>query len=241
MHLFRTNSFKATLLAVLTGAGLAHSTSAAESAGAPVALDRAPQSAAMADSVVTVDSLVKLENRLALTRSEEAAVAAGLSAPPAAKQSKSSGPVAPRMTVLSIYGVGDNLRANFTLDTDLYENVRAGAKAGSCVVRSIDERTVALASAGKKGGASVLCPTGRWTGLPTMQRFTEAADMRARVAMPSPSVPVPFSSAGQPSVALQQRASQPVVLTAPAPAISLIPRQTDAAIDERLDKPVETN
>lgn len=238
MHFFHSHSFKASLFVLLAGAGMAQSTWSAETAGAPVALDRAPQSTAMADSVVTVDSLVLMENRLARARAEEQAVQAGLAAPPVARASKSSGPVAPRMTVLSIYGIGDNLRANFTLDADLYENVRAGARVGACKVLAIDERTVRLTSAGKKGGASVLCPTGRWTGLPTMLRATkdEVSDAPPRAVLPSPAVPTPFSSVGQPTVSLQPRPGQLML-----PAAPLIPRQTEPTMDGRLDRPSEVN
>ncbi|WP_298706134.1 hypothetical protein [uncultured Variovorax sp.] len=240
MHILRFHSYKASALTVLACLGLAHSTLAAEPAGGSLALDRAPQSAAMADSVVTVDSLVKTENRLALARAEEQAVAAGLATPSSVKAPKASGPVAPRMTVLSIYGVGENLRANFTLDADLYENVRAGTKVGGCVVRSIQDRTVKLGAAGKKGGASLHCPSGEWTGLPGIQQMVETMkSARAGAAMPSPAVPMPFSSAGQPPGAFQQRPGQPMLQ--PAPAAPLIPRQTEAVTDARLDQPSGTN
>jgi hypothetical protein len=195
-------------------------------------LEKAPQSAAMADSVITVDTLVRGENQQALARAREQAIASGLVEVP--KPATAAGPQAARLSVLSIYGVDRDLRANLYFNGETYERVRVGSPIGGCVVSSIGPRTVALAPAkgrkidpSQRGSAS--CPKAVWSGtLPPELAAMATGAFQASVAsqarngsMPSPAIPAPFGA-------------RPAAAPAAASS-SLIPRQTEPVRDPRLE------
>lgn len=198
----------------------------------PSSLEKAPQSAAMVDSVITVDALIRTENQLALARAREQAIASGLIEAPKAVAPAS--PQVPRLSIISIFGIDGDLRANLYFNEEAYERVRKGSPIGNCVVGSIGPRTVALMPAkGRHTGSSssASCPKAVWTGTPPPELMSRAASAiqaslanqanQARGAtMPSPVVPTPF---GGHSAA------------APAQPASLIPRQTEPVRDPRLE------
>lgn len=229
---------------------------AAQASDGLVALDRAPQTPAMRDSVVTVDSLITSENRLALVRSKEQSIASGLTQP-APTVSAPAGPPPGNITVASIYGIGNDLRANVNFNGESYERVRAGARLGSCVITAINDRSVALKAA-RKGVPAAACPTGKWTGItPVLTGEQMANRVRASLgAMPSPALPTLFSSVGGPTFPLQASARDPAPLRVNQPTVQLIPggpiapgqtsvplipRQLEAVQDERLQAPATTN
>lgn len=222
-------------LASLAGAAVAQIAPAASSApaaaapAAPSSLEKAPQSAAMVDSVITVDTLIRSENQLALARAREQSIASGLIEAP--KQATPASAQAPRLSVISIFGVDGDLRANLYFNGDAYERVRKGSPIAGCVVSSIGPRSVALAPAkGRRAGSSsaASCPKAVWTGMPPPELAALAASAiqaslanQARgAAMPSPAVPTPFG--GRPAAA-------------PAQPVSIIPRQGEPVRDPRLD------
>lgn len=252
MQLLRTCASHATLLAVLSGLGLFQVAAAAEDAkNAPAA--PAQVTPAMVDSVTTVDTLIKNENREALARSAQQAVAAGLATAPAPQSVKAAGPAAPQLFVLAIFGIEGNLRANLAFNGEIYENVRTGVRVGQCVIRSIEDRTVALGPAARRGSTAG-CPTGKWTGVPLFPQALPAPAPGVAggpQGLPSPAVPMPYSSVGQPSMSFQPpglRSSQPMVQWVPGgpptqgqSAAPLIPRQVEPDTDSRLQQPAAAN
>ncbi|CAN7358187.1 hypothetical protein [Variovorax sp. LjRoot178] len=240
-------------LAALASLGFIHGAHASDS---PAALDKAPQTAAMRDSVITVDSLITSENQQALARAKGQAIAAGL-AQPDVKVAAPSGPPPGNLIVQSIYGIDNDLRANISFNGEPYERVRTGVRVGICVISAIDGRSVVLKAA-RKGVPAAACPTAKWTGVqPVLTGEQMAERVRAQLgAMPSPAIPMPFSSVGGPTSPLQSvprgpavlKVSQPMVQLIPsgpvAPgqtAIPLIPRQLEPVQDERLQAPATTN
>lgn len=248
---------QAAALAVTMFAGLAF-TSGALAADAPVALDTAPQSDAMRNSVVTVDTLVKNENQQALARSMEQSVASGLIQ--AAKPAAPSGPPAGQIFVLSIFGIGNDLRSHLGYNGDSYEGVRVGSRIGSCVISEITASKVVLKPS-RKGIPAATCPTGKWTGVSLFPATPSLAPPAGNGrpggnALPSPAIPTPFSSTSAPSRPLQAapsgpaplKVSQPTIQLIPggpvAPgqtAVPLVPRQLEAVQDERLQQPAAAN
>lgn len=255
MHNLRLR--QAAALAVSMLAGLAF-TSGALAADVPVALDSAPQSDAMRNSVVTVDTLVKNENQQALARSMEQSVASGLIQP--AKTAAPSGPAPGQIFVLSIFGIGSDLRSHLGYNGDSYEGVHVGSRIGSCVISQITSNKVVLKPA-RKGIPTATCPTGKWTGVslfpPTPTIAMPLGTGRpGGAALPSPAIPTPFSSVGGPSRPLQAAPSGPAPLKVSQPtiqlipggpvatgqtAVPLIPRQLEAVQDERLQQPAAAN
>lgn len=246
---------KVAVLAVTAFAGLAFAP-VATAADGPAALDKAPQTPAMRDSVVTVDSLITSENQQALARAKEQSIAAGLTQP-APKAATPAGPPPGNLTVSSIYGVENDLRANITFNGEPYERVRTGVRVGTCVISAIDGRTVVLKAA-RKGVPPAACPAAKWTGVPSILSGDQMAErVKARLgSMPSPAIPVPFSSVGGPTLPLQAnvrgpaelKVNQPTVQLIPsgpvAPgqtAVPLIPRQLEPVQDERLQSPAAIN
>lgn len=222
-------------LTCLAGAALAQIAPAASPApaaaapAAPSSLERAPQSAAMVDSVITVDTLIRSENQLAVARAREQSIASGLMEAPKAVAPASA--QASRLSVISIFGVDGDLRANLYFNGEAYERVRKGSPIAGCVVSSIGTRSVALAPAKGRGAGSsspASCPKAVWTGTPLPELAALAASAiqaslanQARgAAMPSPAVPTPFG--GRSAAA----SAQPV---------SLIPRQAEPVRDPRLE------
>ncbi|VTU44940.1 hypothetical protein [Variovorax sp. RA8] len=194
---------QAAVLAVTVCAGMAFS-SAALAGDTPAALDRAPQTNAMRSSVITVDTLIADENRQALARSASTSVAAGLAETP--KPAAPSGPPPGRIFVQSIFGIGDELRANIGFNGESYERVRAGARVGSCVIAKIADRAVVLKPA-SRGVPAAACPTGKWTGIsPFPVNLDAARDLvkaGGSAALASPGIPTPYSSLGAPSLPLK--------------------------------------
>lgn len=195
---------QAAALAVTVCAGMAFA-SAALAGDAPAALDAAPQTAAMRSSVLTVDTLITNENKQALARSMNTSVASGLAEAP--KPVTPSGPPAGQIFVLSIFGIGDDLRANIGFNGESYERVRVGARVGSCVITKIVGREVVLKPAGR-GVPAAACPTGKWTGVSPFPaaNFDLARDLAkagGSAALASPAIPAPYSSLGAPSLPLQ--------------------------------------
>ncbi|MDN8616504.1 hypothetical protein [Variovorax ginsengisoli] len=248
---------QATALAVTVLAGLAL-TSGALAADVSAALDSAPQSEAMRNSVVTVDTLVKNENQQALARSMEQSVASGLIQP--AKPAAPSGPPAGQIFILSIFGIGNDLRAHMSFNGEGYERVRVGARMGSCVISEITGNKVVLKPS-RKGVPPATCPTGKWTGVNYFQPAPGLASPAESgrpggAALASPAIPTPFSSTSTPSRPLQPvssgpaplKVSQPTIQLIPggpvAPgqtAVPLIPPQLEAVQDERLQQPAAAN
>ena len=243
MHHLRPRHARATFhvlaavagLTCLVGAAVAQIAPAAAPApmaaapAAPSSLEKAPQSAAMVDSVITVDTLIRSENQLALARAREQSIASGLIEAPRAVAPASA--QAPRLSVISIFGVNGDLRANLYFNGEAYERVRKGSPIAGCVVSSIGPRSVALAPAKRRGAASsapASCPKAVWTGTPPPElaalatsAFQASLSNQARGgAMPSPAVPTPFG--GRSAVA-------------PAQPASLIPRQAEPVRDPRLE------
>ncbi|CAN7775292.1 hypothetical protein LJR290_007760 [Variovorax sp. LjRoot290] len=253
MQILRLRHVAALAATALAGLALTH---VAHAADGPAALDKAPQTPAMRDSVITVDSLITSENRLALAHSKEQSIAAGLTQP-APKAAAPAGPPPGSISVVSIYGIENDLRANINFNGESYERVRAGARLGSCVITAINGRSVVLKAA-RKGVPAAACPSGKWTGVTPVPTGEQMADrVRATLgAMPSPALPTPFSSVGSPTLPLQAsargpaplRVNQPTVQLIPggplAPgqtSIPLIPRQLEPVLDERLQTPPATN
>ncbi|MBS0454177.1 MAG: hypothetical protein JSS14_22985 [Proteobacteria bacterium] len=177
----------------------------------------------MADSVITVDSLIKTENRLALARAREQSISAGLSQPDVPKAS--AAPAAAVLVVNSIYGLEGNLRANLMFNGAIYERVSVGARLDSCSIASIKGKSVALKPA-HKGASAKDCPTGHWLGVtqtPLGGIQPAMAQPASRGAMPSPAVPTPFTSVGAPSAAAMQSLRQPPALKVSQPTIQLVP------------------
>lgn len=191
-------------LAVTVCAGMAFS-SAALAGDVPVALDQAPQTAAMRSSVLTVDTLITNENQQALARSMSTSVASGLAEAP--KPATPSGPPAGQIVVQSIFGIDEDLRANIGFNGESYERVRVGARVGSCVIAKIVGRAVVLKPAGR-GVPAAACPTGKWTGvspfpavnLDLVRDLTKAG---GSAALASPAIPTPYGSLGAPPLPLQ--------------------------------------
>lgn len=247
LHQVRVVALAAVALAVLTSAPVAF---AAGPAVTTAPLEKAPQSAAMADSVVTVDSLIRTENQQALAHAREQAVAAGLLQPESPKTVKAAGPVASQFDVQSIYGIENDLRANVVFNGELYERIRVGVRVGACVIAAIDGKAVILKPV-RKGVAASQCPIGIWTGVPRFPQMGPAEATRAGPggAMPSPAVPSPFGAPGQAGA----RAAFPSAPGAPVqgmpgspgpaaqPAVSLVPRQAEPVIDPRLQPPAASN
>lgn len=255
MHMqnLRLRQVAALFLAAFAGLVLSHVALAAD---APAALDKAPQTPAMRDSAVTVDTLITSENQQALARAKEQSIAAGL-AQPTPTVATPSGPPPGSITVTSIYGIENDLRANITFNGEPYERVRAGARIGSCVITAINSRLVVLKVA-RKGVPAASCPTGTWTGAPSIPSGAQMAErVKATLgAMPSPAIPTPSSSVGAPTAPFQSsprgpaplKSSQPMVQLIPSgpvppgqTAIPLIPRQLEPVQDERLQQPEATN
>ena len=223
-------------------------------ADAPAALDQAPQSAAMRNSVVTVDALITSENQQALARSREQSIASGLSQPEA-KAVVPSGPVAGQLSVGSIYGFEGNLRANVAFNGEIYENLRVGSRIGACSVASIKPALIVLAS--RRGAATAACPSAKWTGVPSIPTAEQLERVKAAVlGMPSPATPTPFSSAGAPGTSFPSatrgpaplKVSQPTIQLIPGgpmaagqTAVPLVPRQLEPVQDERLQQTPATN
>ena len=229
-------------------------TTGALAADAPAALDKAPQSAAMRNSVITVDSLIASENQLALARSKEQSIAAGLSQPEA-RVVAPSGPPAGQLNVGSIFGFEGDLRANVTFNGEVYENLRVGSRLGTCGVVAIKPAVVVLRPS-RRGGVASVCPSAKWTGLPSIPTAAQLERVKATVlGMPSPAIPTPFSSAGAPAPVQSAprgpaalKVYQPTLQLIPsgpvAPgqtAIPLVPRQLEPVQDERLQQPANSN
>lgn len=253
MQTLRHRHVAALAATALAGLALTH---VAHAADGPAALDKAPQTPAMRDSVVTVDSLITSENQQALARAKEQSIVAGLSQP-APKAAAPSGPPPGNLVVVSIYGIENDLRANVGFNGEIYERVRVGSRLGSCVITAINGTSVLLKAA-RKGVPPTACPNGKWTGLPPMPTSEQMAKIaKARAgAMPSPAIPMPFSSVGAPTLPLQAsprgpaqlRVSQPTVQLIPGgplppgqTSVPLIPRQLEPVQDERLQTPAAAN
>jgi hypothetical protein len=257
MQNLRLRQLAAFALAALTSLGLVQ---AAQASDSPAALDKAPQTPAMRDSVLTVDSLIASENQQALARAKGQSIAAGFTQPDT-KTIAPSGPPPGNLIVQSIYGIDRDLRANLNFNDEAYERVRPGSRIGSCVIAAIGERTVVLKPA-RKGLPAATCPTGKWTGIPTVSAnlMQMAEMMKASAArggaMPSPAVPTPFSSVGGPAMPFQTAPREPAPLRVNRPTVQLIPsgpmapgqtsvplipRQLELMQDERLQAPGSTN
>ncbi|TAL65678.1 MAG: hypothetical protein EPN79_10875 [Burkholderiaceae bacterium] len=217
------------------------------------ALEAAPQSSAMSNSVVTVDDLLKTENLQAVAKARKAAIAAGLMQPDAPVTAAGSAAVpAATLHVDSISGIGSALRANLHYNGQAYESIRPGAHIGKCVVLSINGRAVKFARAARGTPASQ-CPSAVWTGeLPVASGGPGGA---TETAMPSPAfrnAPIPYGSISSmsnlahrsPSGPAPLRVSQPTIQMVPAEqsraeggAVPLVPRQLEPAQDMRLATP----
>jgi hypothetical protein len=250
MQTLRPRQVAALAVTAFAALALTHVASASD------ALDKAQQTPAMRDSVVTVDSLISSENQLALARAKEQSIAAGLTQP-APKVATPSGPPPGSITVASIYGIENDLRANITFNDEPYERVRAGARIGSCVITAINGRLVILKAA-RKGVPASACPIGAWTGAPSIPSGAQMAERvkAALGAMPSPAIPTPSSSVGAPTSPFQSgprgpaplKSNQPMVQLIPSgpvaagqTAIPLVPRQLEPVQDERLQQPEAIN
>lgn len=125
-------------------------------------------SSVRADSVHTVDDLVRIENAKALQVAQAEAAKLGLAAPTSAQAAKAKEPTEVRrlvvLTVDSVSGVGDQLRVDLTYDGQRFDGVMLGAKVGPCVVTSIQGKRVSLSTKGK-GNLAHLCPSSEWTGV----------------------------------------------------------------------------
>lgn len=143
---------------------------AAKQAPAPVA-----SKAALGSSITTVEQLLQVENALARQQAEKTKINAGLGKPQAAGVAGASGTTAKSvpapMVVLvrSIYGRGEDLRANLMVDGTEFNGVRPGAQLKSCVVERITPGQVQLRPmqvadkvAARKQTA---CPSANWTGV----------------------------------------------------------------------------
>ncbi|KWT65013.1 hypothetical protein APY03_7466 [Variovorax sp. WDL1] len=211
----------------------------------------------MRDSVVTVDTLITNENQQALARSMEQSVASGLIQTP--KPATPSGPAPALIFVASIYGIGNDLRANIGFNGESYERVRAGARVGACVITEITGRAVVLKPS-RKGLAAAQCPTGKWTGVNPLSLANLGMGVdparSGGAALPSPAIPTPFSSVGGPSRPIETvprapaplKVSQPTIQLVPGgpaaagqTAVPLIPRQLEPVQDGRLQQPAATN
>lgn len=235
MQPHRFNRVASMAVAALAGMFTAQLASAAEGA---LPLDKAPQTAAMADSVITVDSLIKSENQLALARAREQSITAGLSQREV--PTATAAPAPALLLVNSIYGLDGDLRANLMFNGAIFERVAVGARLDNCSIASIKGKLVALKPA-RKGVPAKDCPTGKWMGVTSPEIFQPAAGQpAARGAMPSPAVPTPFSSVGAPSAmqSLRQaptpKVSQPTIQWVPSgpaapgqPAAPLVARQLE--------------
>lgn len=142
----------------------------------------------MTESVVTVDQLVSIENKVALAKAKKEAEAAGLIGAESDKTKTTQIVAVPPATfnVMSVYGIEGNLRANANYNGQIYEGLRVGAPVGKCSVTNIAPRSVKLSPAG--GISSSQCPIGVWTGEAT-SIASAVSTGGAVVAMPSGPLP----------------------------------------------------
>ena len=137
----------------------------AATAAAPTAGNAAPRPnlESLQGNVVTVETLLKTENELALARAKEERVKAGLDLTPPRTVLKGNAPVQ-RATVEAIMGTPGHMRLFLTANGQRYENVAIGATVASCRIVAIQGKCVAFAPASQKVKQSQ-CPSACWTGL----------------------------------------------------------------------------
>lgn len=153
---------------------------------------------AINDSIVTVDELLKIENRQALLKANRDAVVAGL-LPSQEVKATANQPVAippATFSVNSIFGSDGVLRANVVYNGNPYEGVRIGAPIGKCLVSGIKTTSVQLTPS--KGGSATQCPTGIWTGLNVQITRIDGSEITggAGQAAPLPAGPLPAGLIG---------------------------------------------
>lgn len=151
-----------------------------------------------ADSVVTVQELLRIDNAQAREKSTEEAIKAGLIQPKAAKGEKATvikeeAPL-PKWTVLSVYGRESNLVTDLQVDNAASSGAKPGTTVAMCMVVAIEDKCVTLRPAKpsvRKGSCETVC----WTGneLADQLRPTQSAQGAFGVAQaaPRPGSPLP--------------------------------------------------
>jgi hypothetical protein len=172
---------------------------------------KATTATARKESVVTVDELIRIENLKALGASRKDAIALGLVKQDATPEKPAKGmfeQVAPPATlsVDAILGVGQDLRADLTLNGASYKSLRAGARVGiNCELKSIAGAHVVLAAVNAKVRA-VDCPSGDWTGMRPLPSLASAPSGPLPLPLPAGAL-MPASASGAapaPQVPLSQ-------------------------------------
>lgn len=133
-------------------------------------------------SAQTVEELITKENQKVLSQARKEA---GIAEP---SIKVATGPVIPNISVTSIAGVHDELRANLMVDGVDKQDVGVGDKVARCKVQAIADQCVALAPINSKKTKAAQCPKACWTGVPPI--ITEAPDGAANKS------PLPAGFAG---------------------------------------------
>jgi hypothetical protein len=204
---------KAIFISALLAAGLASAQTArlaapvasAPDVGSGVALPQLKGS--LGSSVTTVEELLRLENEATIKAAQKARVDSGLSGGAASGPTNGAAnsgqssvarvmrPVEPKMIVSvdAVFGLGDSLRADLTVDGQPRANSKVGARVGKCEIEKIANRCVVLRPQNKSTPADQ-CPTTCWTGLPTAPPPAGAPLPSGMVGAP---LPVPLSQMQQ--------------------------------------------
>lgn len=137
------------------------------SGGSSIAQTSPAPSAVTADSIVTVQQLIKIDNAQAREKANSEIDSAGLNSQKSGTPVKVA-PVLATMTVQSISGLNSDMKADITFTGVPRKGVRKGDVVSGCTVESIIGKCVALKPIdhGKlKSVKSDQCPSACWTGV----------------------------------------------------------------------------
>ena len=118
----------------------------------------------IANSVVTVEELLRIDNAQALEKARADAMKTGLLTPPKPPAGTKPSLATPKWTVRAIFGQGSDLAADVVVDSTSFQSAKAGATLGVCRIKSIEAKCVKLANLNTKTPAGSCPATVCWTG-----------------------------------------------------------------------------
>lgn len=168
--------------------------------------------------MLTVEQWLAAENDVARKEAQKSRIAAGAEQLPVVARGP-QGPAPQVVTVNSISGLGDALRAEITTpDGQTWANVGPGTRVRSCEVERIAGACVVFkpAAANKAKSSAAICPTACWTGDRPAPQFAPFGTPGLPGQPAGLSGPLPPGGPGQSGMPLPMPAPMPAPIPAPA-------------------------